>query len=59
MNPWIPIIVGGILYKLSKSNPQPTREDLLEEKKLIKKRQREIQKRLKEFPLEQEESTDE
>jgi hypothetical protein len=47
MNPWIPIIIGGVLYKLIQADSEPSEEQLLEEKQRLKKELRACSKRLK------------
>jgi len=45
-NPWIPIVIAGVLYKLTQASPDE-KQKLIEENKQLKKRLRENQKKLK------------
>jgi len=53
-NPWIPIVIGGILYKLTQASPDD-KEKLILENKELKRRLRENQKKLKKCTKKQEE----
>jgi len=52
MNPWIPIIIGGVLYKLTKADPEKSEQQLVEENQKLKKQLRANRKRLKKLQQE-------